>query len=67
MIFWLEKIIDIALIGLNERSRILKITNESKFLIPFVDRVLNKSLMSLQIQNKLAESNLPIDQFLINE
>ncbi|MFC1549824.1 glutamate-cysteine ligase family protein [Candidatus Neomarinimicrobiota bacterium] len=67
LIFWLEKIIDIALIGLNERSRILKITNESKFLIPFVDRVLNKSLMSLQIQNKLAESNLPIDQFLINE
>jgi len=67
LMFWLEKIIDIAFIGLDDRSRKLGIKNERKFLEPLIDTVFKDSLMALQVQHKLAKCDLTVDQFLIKQ
>jgi hypothetical protein len=67
LMFWLEKIIDIAFIGLDDRSRKLGIKNERKFLEPLIDTVFKDSLMALQVQHRLAKCDLTVDQFLIKQ
>jgi glutamate--cysteine ligase len=67
LVFWLEKIIDIAYSGLDDRSNRLGITNERKYLTPFIDMIFQDSLAAVNIQRKFNESGLSLEKFLIKQ
>ncbi len=63
--WWLEKFSDIALSGLDERSAILNIPSEKIYLESFVNRVLHHGPFSIQIQKKIKDSGLSIQEYFL--
>ena len=63
--WWLEKFSDIALSGLDERSAIFNISSEKIYLESFVSRVLHQGPFSIQIQKKIEDSGLSIQEYFL--
>ncbi len=61
---WLEVIGNIALEGLDERCRALKIPNERVFLEPFLENVLSNGIIALRTQRRFAASGMSLIDFL---
>tara|TARA_B100000902_G_scaffold66518_1_gene72918 strand:- start:1554 stop:2834 length:1281 start_codon:yes stop_codon:yes gene_type:complete len=61
---YLEKISELAIEGLEERSKKFKIKNEKPFLEKFLHDILSNGTKTTQIQNKYHKTNLSLKSFI---
>ena len=64
--YYLEKIAEIAIEGLDERSRILGIKNERSLLEELLIEILSKGPKTIQLQNNFKKSGLSLKRFIKN-
>lgn len=64
--YYLEKIAEIAIEGLDERSRILGIKNERSLLEELLIEILSKGPKTIQLQNNFKKSGLSLKHFIKN-
>jgi len=64
---WLKKICNIALKGLDERSKNLNIENERKYLEPYLKIFFNYGFISLHRQKIFLQSGLDLKTFLFKQ
>lgn len=64
MEYWMKIVLDLALEGLDERSRMFKIENERIFLDNYLEDFFSNGFMSLKVQKDYSSSGLTLDQYL---
>lgn len=64
---WLEELTALALEGLAERSRKLKIKDESVFLEPYLEFFFSRGIPALVTQDRYQNSGLELGEFLMRE
>jgi len=64
--YWCEKILEMSLEGLENRSKQLNIKSEKKYLEPFANAFISKGPFSLQIQNSYNDSCKTLQEFLLS-
>lgn len=62
--YYIEKISDIALEGLDERSKLYKIKNEKSILEDFLNNVISFGPKTIQLQNEFKKSGMSVESFI---
>ena len=62
--YYIEKISEIALEGLDERSRLYKIKNEKYMLEDFLNNVISFGPKTIQLQNEFKKSGMSVESFI---
>ena len=62
--YYIEKISEIALEGLDERSKLYKIKNEKYMLEDFLNNVIFFGPKTIQLQNEFKKSGMPVENFI---